>query len=145
MLTIPQLKVLSFAVLAASVQSCATHSVRDVPRIPLPYVLADGTRLVGWEIGEPSAQGHFSDVTLRYTQRSAPHKVLHSVVRRGGQFHGFVLWDIAVYPETIGDPGGPIAGILVEECVFQSLGASSSFILGDDEGTQYVQLRRSNT
>ena len=144
MLTIPQLKVLSLAVLAASVQSCATHSVQNLSR-PLPYVLADGTQLVGWEIGEPSAQGQFGDVTLRYTQRSAPHMISTSVVRLGGQFHGFVLREITVHPETIGVSGGPIAAILIQECVFGSLDNSSSFVLVDDEGTQYVQLRRANT
>jgi hypothetical protein len=144
-LSLPQFKILALAVMAASVQSCATHSADYVPRLPFPYVLVDGTRLEGWEVGEPTAQGDLSEITLRYTQPSAPQKVLHLVVRRGERFHGFVLQDITVRAETIGVPGGPIAGILVEECVFRSLDDSSSFILGDDEGTQYVQLPRSNT
>jgi hypothetical protein len=100
---------------------------------------------VGWEIGEASLQGEFGDITLRYTQRSAPRKISTSVVRLGKQFHGFILQEIAVHPETIGVSGGPVAAILIEECVFRSLDNSSSFVLGDDEGTQYVQLRRSST
>jgi hypothetical protein len=144
-LTIPQLKLISLAIVAASVLSCATHNSSYVPRLPFPHTLSDGTRLVGWEIGEPSAQGDFREITLRYTQPSAPHKVLDSIILRGGRFHGFVLQDIAIHSETIGLPGGPIAGILVEECVFRAIDGSSSLILGDDEGTQYVQLRPSNT
>ena len=145
MLTIRHLKVFAFAVTAIFLQSCAARPADSVRRLSFPYSLSDGTRLVGWEIGEPNEQGHFSNVTLRYTRPSAPRNVLHLVVQVGEQFHGFILREVTARPETIGVSGGPIAAILVDECMFQSIDASSSFILGDDEGTQYVELRRSST